>query len=214
MYAGWEESEPSDSDSNEEGAKLALHDPNICFMAYEQEVISDTESESFYMQCDLATALEELNIEFKRMSKEFSSLKKLHASCDVKLEQLQTFFTLTDELLGDLDFENKQLRSKIERLEIESGRIRPTHAYANYHHRGRNRFHRSYAPTHKRNFVCTYCMKRGHISTHCRIKDNHDFYGMTWVPKGTKLTNHQGSKIWVPKVTTPLSLVENIKNTT
>ena len=58
MYAGWEESEPSDSDSDEEGAKLALHDPNVCFMALEHEVISDTESESFYMQCDLATTLE------------------------------------------------------------------------------------------------------------------------------------------------------------
>ena len=57
-------------------------------------------------------------------------------------------------------------------------------------------------------------MKHGHISTHCRIKDNFDFYGMIWVPKGTKLTNHQGPKIWVPKVTISSSLVENITNTT
>ena len=110
MYAGWEESEPSDSDSDEEGAKLALHDPNVCFMANEDEVISEAESESFYMQCDIAMALEELNFEFKRMSKEYSSFKKLHASCDIKLEQLTTSLALKDELLGDLDFENKQLR--------------------------------------------------------------------------------------------------------
>ncbi|ONK56591.1 uncharacterized protein A4U43_C10F10450 [Asparagus officinalis] len=37
MYAGWDESEPSDSDSDEEGAKFALHDHNICFMANEDE---------------------------------------------------------------------------------------------------------------------------------------------------------------------------------
>nr|ABD63167.1 Zinc knuckle family protein [Asparagus officinalis] len=167
MYAGWEESEPSDSDSDEEGAKLALHNPNVCFMANEDEVISEAESESFYMQCDIAMALEELNFEFKRMSKEYSSFKNLHASCDIKLEQLTTSLALKDELLGDLDFENKQLRSKIKRLEIEGFRTRPTHAYANYNHHGRN-----------------------------RIKDNHDFYGLIWVPKGTKTTNHQGPKTW------------------
>ncbi|XP_020242836.1 uncharacterized protein LOC109821053 [Asparagus officinalis] len=37
MYAGWDEFEPSDSDSDEEGAKFALHDHNICFMADEDE---------------------------------------------------------------------------------------------------------------------------------------------------------------------------------
>ena len=119
-------------------------------------------------------------------------------------------------MLGDLDFENKQLGSKIERLEIESGRTRPTHAYDNYNHHGRNRFHRSHAHTHKRNFVCTYCMRHGHISTHCRIKDNEDFYGLIWVPKCTKTTNHQGPKTWVPKATTPSSssFVGNVTATT
>ena len=59
-------------------------------------------------------------------------------------------------------------------------------------------------------------MRHGHISTHCRIKDNEDFYGLIWVPKGTKTTNHQGPKTWVPKATTPSSssFVGNVTTTT
>ncbi|ONK66583.1 uncharacterized protein A4U43_C06F9870 [Asparagus officinalis] len=64
MYARWEESEPNDSDSDEETTKCALHDPNICFMDHEDEVQSNSDDESFYMQCELGTALEELNFEF------------------------------------------------------------------------------------------------------------------------------------------------------
>ena len=45
LYVGWEESEPSDSDEEEhETDNLRMVDNNICFMAHEDEVISDFEA--------------------------------------------------------------------------------------------------------------------------------------------------------------------------
>jgi len=40
LYVGWDESEPSDSeDEKSQEANLSIADPNICFMANENEVI-------------------------------------------------------------------------------------------------------------------------------------------------------------------------------
>ncbi|ONK63457.1 uncharacterized protein A4U43_C07F15350 [Asparagus officinalis] len=53
MYARWDESEPSDSDSDDKGAKIALHDPNICFMTQEDERTSRTRrKELWYLDSD------------------------------------------------------------------------------------------------------------------------------------------------------------------
>jgi len=43
-------------------------------------------------------------------------------------------------------------------------------------------------------FVCTNCMRDGHISTHCRVKNNLNYYGLMWVLKRIKVTNQQGPK--------------------
>ena len=70
----WDESEPSDSeDEKSQEAMLSIADPNICFMANENEVIIDDcmsleEFEDAHM---------ELMEEYKKLSKKFIVLKNL-----------------------------------------------------------------------------------------------------------------------------------------
>lgn len=208
MYAGWDESEPSDSDSDDEDAKIALHDRNVCFMAHEDEVQSESENESLLIQNELEAALEELNFEYIKLGKEHSFLLKLHEKCDSKFEKLQSSMNnaiaLKDKIIGDLELKNEQLRSQTEKLRNENKVLQRNHASTSYgHHSFRKTwYHRSHAPTYRKNFVCTYCMRHGHTSTHCRVRDHIYYYGLMWVPKGTKNTNIQGPKVWVPKGST------------
>jgi len=72
----------------------------------------------------------------------------------------------------------------------------------NFHDKSSRSFHTHHpAPSYKRRFICTYYMRDGHISTHCRVKDNFHYYDLMWLPKGIKNTNMKGLKIWVPKST-------------
>ena len=44
IYVGWEESEPSDSDKEQhETTNLEMVNNNICFMAHEDEIISNSD---------------------------------------------------------------------------------------------------------------------------------------------------------------------------
>ena len=77
LYVGWDESEPSDSeDEKSQEANLSITDPNICFMANENEVIID--------DCMSLEELEDTHIElmeeYIKLSKKFIVLKKAHAS--------------------------------------------------------------------------------------------------------------------------------------
>jgi hypothetical protein len=72
-----------------------------------------------------------------------------------------------------------------------------THSHVGFHH---THLHARLHP-HKKIFVCTYCMKQGHISTFCWAKKNLSSSRLAWVPKGTKITNPHGPNVWVPKAT-------------
>ena len=84
MYVGWDESEPSDT-SDDESTLIAVQDPNVCFMAQEDEVHSnsdsDSDSESPPSYDDVCDALNELNQGYQK-------LNKVHKSCDAKYKDL------------------------------------------------------------------------------------------------------------------------------
>ncbi|XP_020250921.1 YTH domain-containing protein 1-like [Asparagus officinalis] len=66
MYIGWDESEPSDSDNDDEGAKIALHDPNICFMAHEDEILAQHIRDAFESEDEIEKLTTEDQIQFWR----------------------------------------------------------------------------------------------------------------------------------------------------
>ena len=82
----WEESESSDSeDEQSEIANFRMVDKNIWFMGNEAEVIS--ESEDIITSEELKDAFEEVE-KVQKLRKIYSSLKKAHACCNNKINEL------------------------------------------------------------------------------------------------------------------------------
>ena len=84
LYVSWEESEPSDTDEEQnETANLRTVNNNICFKAHEDEVISDSE-EPFTLD-ELKDAYIEFEKDLKKLDKRYSSLKKSMHTITLKL---------------------------------------------------------------------------------------------------------------------------------
>jgi len=126
MYVGWDESELSDSDSENE-AQVAFQDPNICFMALGEEVQSESESDSPSSYDELKDALIEVTTKYKRLAKKFFVLSNLHDSCDTKyndlLASMNDTISLRDKHIIDLEHEIKRLDEEVIQLASSSNNV-------------------------------------------------------------------------------------------
>ena len=116
LYVCLEESKPSDSDEKQqEMVNLGTVDKNMCFTAHEAKVKSD--SDEIITFDELGDAYIELENDFKRLRKSYSSLKKEHACCNSKIDELRK---KKDEYIAKLDFD----KNTLEKLKVENNSLK------------------------------------------------------------------------------------------
>ena len=208
MMATWSASDDSSSDE-----ETSTEQANLCLMAHENEVTSESTSEFTFEE--LHEAFYDSIDELKKLGKKNKELKLENQSLVKQAENLSIEkFTLIQENQNLKDEMNK-LKSIVDKFTLSSNKLNMIlenqkaiydKAGLGYKPLKKQKFlkdiYANYSSKKPTNITCFKCGRIGHKSYTCLINK----YANTkkiWVPKGTILTNLKGpKKAWVPKTET------------
>ena len=208
MMATWSASDDSSSDE-----ETSTEQANLCLMAHENEVTSESTSEFTFEE--LHEAFYDSIDELKKLGKKNKELKLKNQSLVKQAEILSIEkFTLIQENQNFKD-EINRLKSIVDKFTLSSNKLNMIldnqkaiydKAGLGYKPLKKQKFLKdiyvNYSSYKSTNITCFKCGRIGHKSYTCLINK----YANTkkiWVPKGTILTNLKGpKKAWVPKTET------------